>query len=393
MAIVLRRKRDGALSYQVKVKDADGNWFKSTTFDNEVDAKAEESRLEIAKRKGTKSISKDARTVSFSDYAEVWKAENRAEVSDGWKLSQNQMLKDYCIPVLGEMTMIDIGPPEIGKVLNRMRSIGRSSQTIQHVYNLLHRMFRDTVEYYEMLTTNPVRASHHRVKVIKRKRDFLLPEEAWKLLDHVKDDYIGPAVWLQVLAALRVGEAQALKWKSINFTTNQILICATYNKKTKVLQDFPKQEDWEYSPLPPRLKEYLLRLNRRPDDFVVQGPQGGMLKYNTYSKVLKRACREIGVLEMESHELRHTSTEIYQQAGANTEDIRRLLNQKSLTSTRNYIHRTDERLNRIASAIEPTRESKPEASVIEDGKPVSQKVSHLGNKERVHAVEGEGYVH
>ena len=37
--------------------------------------------------------------------------------------------------------------------------------------------------------------------------------------------------------------------------------------------------------------------------------------------------------------------------GASSEDIRRLLNQKSLIATKRYIHRTDERLTALAASI------------------------------------------
>jgi site-specific recombinase XerD len=54
------------------------------------------------------------------------------------------------------------------------------------------------------------------------------------------------------------------------------------------------------------------------------------------------------------HELRHSCTELYVQAGASAEDLRRLLNHKSLAATIRYMHRTDERLQRIASQVGPT---------------------------------------
>ncbi len=76
-----------------------------------------------------------------------------------------------------------------------------------------------------------------------------------------------------------------------------------------------------------------------------------MLSYETYLRALRRACQEAGVPEVTPHELRHSCAELYVQAGATAEDIRRLLNQSSLTATARYMHRTDERLNLIASRL------------------------------------------
>jgi integrase len=382
MAIVQRKNKSG-LSFQVKVKDPDGKWYPTPAFDSQEAAKEEELRLIKLKRKGAKAITDDARKVSLNEYWEVWSVENRNDVSDGWKLSQDQMFRDYIERLIGGLKLIEIGAPEIGKVMKRMKDLGRSGQTTQHVYNLLHRMLRDAVEYYEMLSVNPVKSKFHRPKVRKTQRDFLKPAEAWTLLDAVRDHYIGPAVWLQTLAGLRPGEVQALVMTSVLFDLDQILIRSCYDKKMKRLQAYPKQEDWAYAPMPRKLKEYLRGLDRKPDDFVVSGFRGGMLKYDGYNKALKRMCRAAGVKEMEPHELRHSCTEIYIQAGASTEDIRRLLNHKSLTSTKGYIHRTDERLNSIAQSI--TSGGSPER--------VSQIVSQMGNLERVSSQEEVIHVH
>lgn len=351
MAIISRKNRDGSITYQVKLRDSVGKWFQTPGFKNYDEALKEEARLYELRRKGARAFSDDAKTVTLNEFWDVWSLENRSDVSDGWKISQNQMYRDYVKPILGDFKMIDIRAPEIGRALNRAKDMGLGDQTRKHIYSLLRKMFNDAVEYYEMIAASPVKPKFHRPKISERKRDFLMPKQAWRLLEVAKDDYLGPAVWLQVLAGLRPSEVQALQGKSLLFELNQILICAAYNNKTRKLQDYPKQEEWDYSPMPPQLKTYLLSLKRRPDEFVATGPNGGMLSYQTYLPSLRRLCRRAGVPVVTPHELRHTCTEIYVQAGASAEDIRRLLNQHSLTATKAYIHRTDERLSNIASGI------------------------------------------
>ncbi len=66
---------------------------------------------------------------------------------------------------------------------------------------------------------------------------------------------------------------------------------------------------------------------------------------------LTKICKELSLPRVTAHELRHSCTELYIEAGASAEDIRRLLNQSSLTATARYIHRTDERLTKIAGNI------------------------------------------
>jgi integrase len=362
MAVIKRTRLDGSIGYQVKIRDPDGRWYPSPTYDLIEQAQAEELRLKALKLKGAKAISADAQQTSVDEYWEVWSVENRSEVSEGWKMSQDQMYRDYVKPEIGRLKLSKVTTPEIGRVMNKMQALGRSDQMRLHVYNLLHKMFSDAVDYYEMLASNPVKAAHHRTRVRLTKRDFLLPAQAFYFLEKVKATSYGPAVWLQILSGLRPGEVQALRWKSVQFELGQILIAATYSNKVKALQDFPKQEDWGLTPMPVMLQEYLAPRKKGPEEFVAPGPKGRMLQYVTYLKALRRLCAKAGLPIMTPHELRHTCTEIYVQAGASEEDIGRLLQQKSREATKRYMHRTEGRLRAIAGRV-----GNPSTPVAESG--------------------------
>jgi integrase len=205
-----------------------------------------------------------------------------------------------------------------------------------------------------------------------------MPEDSQKLLAYSREHYLGPAIHLQILAGLRPSEVQALRWGSVDFERGVILIRAAYNNKERRLQEHPKQDDWGLAPIPPQLRSYLmtqLKAQRQAgeDGFVAQSETGEMLPYGTYLQALRRACREAGVPEVTPHELRHSCTELYVQAGATAEDIRRLLNQSSLTATARYMHRTEARLNSIAERVgAPASESS--SQIV----PQTQKVRRTG---------------
>ena len=353
MGIVKLRNRSGSIRYQVKVRDSQGRWFPTPSFISLAEAKAEELRLINKKKKSRVITSDDARTTTVADYWEVWSVENRQEVSDGWKMSQNQMFRDYIKPVIGTLTMLEVGKPEIGKVLNRAKEKGTGEQTRKHIYSLLRRMFGDAVEYYEMLDQNPVQARWHRPRVPLQRRNFLPPEQALRLLEACKGTYLGPPTWIMMLSALRISEVQALTWERVRLDAGQILISAAFNKKTKLIQDFPKQQDWAYSPIPALLKSYLMELpNREPKAFVAPGPDGeSMLSYDTYIKALAQLCLRAKVPVITPHELRHSATELWVKNGATVEDIRRLLNHSNVSATMRYIHRTDDRLMELGKDL------------------------------------------
>lgn len=351
MAIAIIKRKSG-IRYQVKVLGPDRRWLPAPSFERIEDAKIEEARLLACKRKGARAVTEDARIVSVNEFWSVWSVENRPSVSKGWKISQDQMWKTYVQPVIGEMKMIQVTPRDVGRILNRAQEAGLADQTRKHIYALVRKIFSDAVEYYEMLVTTPVRPKFHRPNVSKTKRDFLLPIQAQRLMEACHGhDYMGAPTWIMLLSAPRISEVQALRWDAVQFDLNQILIRAAFNNKTGELQDYPKQEDWAYVPMPPKLRDFLWAKRGEPGGWVAPGPSRGMLPYETYLHALRRICRQAGVPVVTPHELRHSSTEIWIQAGASAEDIRRLLNHSSLTATSAYIHRTDGRLAQLARRV------------------------------------------
>lgn len=230
---------------------------------------------------------------------------------------------------------------------------GLGAQTRIHVYNLLHKMYEDSIHHFEWRKTNPV-LKKYKPKLITKERSFLKSEEAKTLLRSCRSKWFGPGVWLGILAGLRPCETQALRWDKVDLEAGRILISSAYKWKEKRIEDFPKQGDWGEAPIPAPLKKYLLELKDMypQSEFVAQGANGEMLSYHSFLPALKRECSLVGLKQITPHELRHTATEVYYDAGASSEDLTRLLNHKSSRSTGSYIHRTDERLGRIAGQIQ-----------------------------------------
>lgn len=361
MAIVPRRKRDGSFSFQVKVKDPDGKWYETPTFPTREDAEKAEAELVKLKLKAARALSGDARTTRVAEYWEVWAEDCRTKVSEGWRITQDQMYRDYVAPVIGNVLMKDVTAPLVGKVFKRAEEgweehRGVGPQTRLNVYTLIHKMFADAVEYYEMLAANPVKPKFHRPNVPKTEAKFLEPKQALQLLETAaKHVYLGPAVWVETIAALRTEAMIGLEWPAVDWERDQLLIRQAWKAKVGRIEPYPKGKDWEFVPMPPLLKKYLRaewdRLGKPATGFVCRGIKGGQLSYNTYLRALKRLCETAGVPVVTPHELRHTSTELWVQQGATEEDIRRLLNHASASTTRRYMHRTEERLTALGTNL------------------------------------------
>ena len=219
-----RRKNQNGFSYQVKVKDAHGRWF-TKTFGRKVDAEQFEREILQKKDSGALFQSKEVRDLNFSQYWEIWARDCR-RVSEGWKISQDQMAKDYLLPFLGNLKLISIRPVDISEILHNAMDLGRAPRTVLQVYNLLHKLFGDAVEHFELLERNPVHRTN-RPRISREERNFLPPAESRKLLTLSKSHPLGAAVWIQIYAGMRPSEVQALRVGSLDFEKGQIPIGST----------------------------------------------------------------------------------------------------------------------------------------------------------------------
>ncbi len=350
--IFQRYTKSGRKRYCVRVRDGYGRWFPARTFERLVDARTHKHRLLADRWSGKLAPSARVSHLSVEAYWLEWEQECRTKVSDGWKLSQDQMARDHIFPYVGGVRLTEFRPKQVGDLMGLVQRKGLAPQTCLHVFNMLHKMFDDAVHHFEYLDSNPVRR-RYRPEVVRTERQYLTPVEARRLLVSSRDHYLGPAVWLALLSGLRTEAIQALRWESVDFANSQVLIREAYKRKVDRIEAYPKGKSWERVPIPPTLHGFLQErhLGRQAADFVAPGRHGDMLNYRVWLYGLKVLCRRVGVTVVTPHELRHSCTELYVDGGANLEDLRRLLNQKSSDCTLRYVHRVDSRLRAVANNV------------------------------------------
>jgi len=352
MTIEVRKNTDGKSKYCVRIRDKVRTYFPSKTFDRKTDAEKFERELILKRDSGAVVQGDEKKRMLTSEYFSLWLEHVSLRQSKGWNDSVIRMTQTYILPAIGHIRLQDVRAPDIGRILGTMKSNGFKAQSMLHVFNILNSAFKASVEYFCYLDRSPV-SKLDRPKIHQVERSYLVPQDAWKLLEVARNHHLGPAVWLAVLSGLRTSEIQALTWSSIDFSKRQILIKAAYKRGIKKIEPFPKQKDWAIVPMPEALCDYLLPLSHRkfPKDLIVPGKNGGILDQKVFWNGIVSLCEKAQVPKVSPHELRHTCTEIWIGLGASVEDIRRLLNHKSAETTQRYIHRTDDRLLSLASAM------------------------------------------
>lgn len=350
MAII---KREGRKSpYIVKERDANGRFFPQLSFRHMAEAKAYEKKCQYERMIGVATASTEVKSMLFKDYWLLWEKECRFNVSEGWKMSQNQAWRDYVLPYIGDHKLISITSRDINNVLIEAAKKLQPGSVL-HIYNLLHKMFFNAVDHFEFIDKNPVKRKF-RPFVQYKERSFLEPDQVWDLLFYARNHYLAPAIWIMALTGLRAGEVCALKWDSVDFERRQILIRSTWNKKIRKLQDYPKGKKWTRVPMPEPLLDLLkgYRDHRDQCEFVCQSIDSGFLQYEQLLYQLKKLCKQAEIPVITPHELRHSTAELYFNQSASIEDVRKLFNHQDATTTKLYVHRTDSRLQAIADQIQ-----------------------------------------
>jgi integrase len=350
MSITRRQSKTG-LRYLVQVRDASGEFFERRSFSTRAQAVAYQAECLRNKDKpgGAKSL---LRKYTVSEYWKRW-VHDRQKQSSSWAISQNQMWRDHIEPIIGHLALIEVQSKHIGAVMSFCEKKGLGGQTRRHVFKLMKQLFGDAVEYFEMIEVNPVKLKFQ-PKVIKRDVKYLKPDEALFLMEQVRDHHFGPAIWVMLLIALRIGELQALRRRNIDFDAGQVVIDEQWNEKLKAWGPL-KNGKAVTLPLPPRLREYLLErgIDRlAPDAFVVTGTRGaGRVPRTTISTHVNDLCHGLKLPGLTLHGFRHSSTELWFMAGCNQEDVRRLLNHSSEHAIRAYIHESEKRLTEISKHV------------------------------------------
>jgi integrase len=228
---------------------------------------------------------------------------------------------------------------------------GHASRTTKKIYMVMSKIFRDAVEIFEVIPKSPVRKHFHAQVIEDVERPSMTPLQTWAFLEYVMHhELYGVPIWIQCLAGLRVSEVQALEWRDIDFDENTITIRRAYNKLTKKIQNYPKNKRFATIPMAPALRKFLLPFKQK-QGLVCFSSVGGMMSENGYDTFLNRICERLQLPIKSSHGLRHSCARLFIEMGAADEDVQRLLNHKTLASTKTYIHRTHEQLFKIAKKI------------------------------------------
>ena len=229
--------------------------------------------------------------------------------------------------------------------------------TVQHFHANIHKALKYAVKH-DLISANPMEKVE-RPKSHKFVGAFYSVEELEQLFQIIKGDPVEFPVLMAAFYGLRRSEIMGLRWQSIDFNSNLIMIDHTVVQfrsegKMKVL---PKDRTKNLSscrslPLVPQYRDLLLRMKTRQEqcrelcgnsytdsDYIYVNDLGVPYKPNFVSQHFKLLLRKNQLREIRFHDLRHTCASLLLKNGVSMKEIQEWLGHSDFSTTANtYAH-------------------------------------------------------
>lgn len=152
-----------------------------------------------------------------------------------WQKEATRLINKHIIPAIGSMALKDVGPADISSMLFKMRK--DTPTQANRVRAVLRTMFGRAEEWeLRPLGSNPVAVVKQRSPEVKRERrlsDLELKALGIELKKSRESIYSLTAVRLALLAGMRKGEIQALRWDWVDLEAAEIRIPPAAHKTGK----------------------------------------------------------------------------------------------------------------------------------------------------------------
>lgn len=314
---------------------------------------------------------KEPSKLTVSQWMETWlKTFCSSKVQPLTLASYDGIIRNHINPRLGALKLQDVKGLHIQQLYNDMSAQGLSGKTIKNMSAVLHKAFSVAIKQ-DILQSNPCDGAEL-PKANKPEITPLKDSEISLFVDAIKDEPMGNAYALCLLAGLREGECLGLSWKQIDFKEGKITVSQQLQKqKRKGAQYYIAPTTKSGKPRtikpPPKAFEYLRaeqirQLENRikagqiwsnPYDLVFTNEIGEHYKIFTFYKHFKKIAASIGRPDLRPHDLRHTAATVAIANGADIKSVQDLLGHATASFTLNvYTHTSEQMMEDTANRVQ-----------------------------------------
>ena len=299
--------------------------------------------------------------------------------------SYTQHVRDWIVPAFGQVKLDDLQAGHIDTLMAKMVRQGRSPSTAKRVYATIRRALT-VAERRGLVARNVARSTEPpRGGAVKRRVDLVAVSEVMELAD---TGQFGPFFRFMFATGIRRGEAQGLRWRSIDAERGLIRIEETVQRagNRSFASSSPKSVTSRRTVHLDAATLGILRQVRREqastaatlglsvtgDTPVWTNVRLGYASPDGWTKQFKKVARAAGHPELTLHSLRHAHATALVELGTHPRTIQQRLGHASAAFTMNVYASDSDVLDSEAANLFGMRFSPSSSSSQE---PVSERVS------------------
>jgi integrase len=353
-SLLISTRSDGTRVYYAKFRDSQGRQVKRRIGlvrtphepDGLTKAQAEIRLRELMAETSAVAPIEHARTLGAA--ADAWLEHLEAAGMKASSLRAYRSAMQWFLPALRDRSLDRVTEQDVERAMRRMRKEGRSDKSIRNYVGVLRALFTfATDRRRRWATRNPVADIELPKAPTYSEIRYLTGDEVWALVD-AADRPLDRALYLTAaLTGLRIGELQALDWRSVDFVHARIRVRRTWDRKAKTFTKPKSRRSERAVPMPDVVAGELDRLAREhargaaepaPDGLVFADPvTGEPLGWRTLYERLRAALKAAGLDETFGfHSLRHSYGTALAAQGVPMRTLQEWMGHKDIQTTQRY---------------------------------------------------------
>lgn len=357
-SLLIQTRADGARVYYAKVRDAGGRQVKRRIGpvrtphqpDGLTKVQAEARLSDVRAEAQTAAPAAHARTLGAA--AEAWLTHMEAAGAKDSTIRSYRAALGWFLPTLRERSLDRVTSADVEAAMGRMRKAGLADKTIRNYVGTLRALFNFAGDKRRRWTSrNPVADVELPKAPTYSEIRYLTTGEVWALVDAARPGTfheLDRALYLTAaMTGLRIGELQALDWRSIDYVHARIRVRRSWDRKTKTYTRPKSRRSERAVPMPDVVAGELERMFRashpdaaepHPDALVFGHPiTGDPLGWRLLYERLREALAGAAVDETFGfHALRHSYGTALAAQGVAMRTLQEWMGHKDIQTTQRY---------------------------------------------------------
>jgi len=271
------------------------------------------------------------------------------------------ILRNHLLPMLGTKQLDAISVDDVQRL---KRSLGdRAPKTVNNVLTVLSTLLKKAVEWGVIdHVPCPIRL----LKTSQGSIQFYDFDDYDRLIQAARtlDSTTLVCVLLGGDAGLRSGEMRALRWRDVNWETQQL--CVERNDWRGHVST-TKGGRLRHVPMTTRLAGALRDHRHLRGPLVLTGSDGGRLSESAIVVRVRRAARQVGLENTGPHILRHSFCSHLAMRGAPARAIQELAGHRDLMTTQRYMHLSVAMIDHAIRLLETPKMTPARGDILETG--------------------------